>query len=131
MSQHDIDVVRRVIAHVNDRGEAGPAELFDPDVTFTTRGDLGGAETFTGLTGVARAVAMFGEVWAKTTAHVVDLIEGDHVVVALVRIELRSRAGVDLEVEEAWAYWLRDGKIVRIEQHGAVAQALEAAELSR
>ena len=48
---------------------------------------------------------------------------------AVVRIELRSHAGVELEVEEAWAYWLRDGKLIRIEQHGTREKALEAAGL--
>jgi hypothetical protein len=37
---------------------------------------------------------------------------------------------VDLEAEEAaWAYWLRDGKLTRIEQHGDRQKALEAAGL--
>jgi ketosteroid isomerase-like protein len=130
MSQDNVEVVRRVIAYLNETGAAGPLELFDPDVTFTTRGELGGGETFTGREGIRRAVAMFGEVWAKTTAHVVDLIEGDNVVVAVLRMELRSHAGVDLEVEEAWAYRLRDDKIARVEQHGKREDALDAAGLS-
>jgi ketosteroid isomerase-like protein len=131
MSHQNVEVVRRVIAYVNETGEAGPLELYDPAVTFTTRGEIGGSEAFTGHRGLVRAVEMFGEAWAQTNAHVVELIEGDDVVVAVVRIELRSHAGVDLEVEEAWAYWLRDAKVVRIEQHGARGVALEAAGLSR
>src|SRR3954468_9103865 len=101
MSQDNIEVVR-VIRYLNETGAAGPLELFDPDVTFTTRGELGGGETFTGPDGIARALAMFGEIWEKTTANVVDFIEGDDVVVAVLLMELRSHAGVGLEVEEAW-----------------------------
>src|SRR3954453_17931979 len=130
MPQDNVEVVRRVIEHVNDTGEAGPLELYDPKVTFTTRGDIGGSDTFTGHAGLVRAVEMFGEAWAQTKARVIDVIEGDDVVVAVVSIELRSHAGVDLEVEEAWAYWLRDGKLVRIEQHGTREQAVDAAGLS-
>ncbi len=58
------------------------------------------------------------------------MIEGDNVAVAVVRFELLSQTGVELEVEEAWAYWLRDGKFTRIEQHGSRRKALEAAGLS-
>src|SRR3954452_8431258 len=131
MSRSNVEVVRRVIEHVNETGEAGPLELYDPEVTFTTRGDIGGTDTFRGHSGLVRAVDMFGEAWARTKARVIDIIEGDDVVVAVVSIELRSHAGIDLVVEEAWAYWLRDSKLVRIEQHGTLEQALDAAGLSR
>jgi len=127
MSRENVEIVRRVIGYVNETGEAGPIDLYDAEVTFTTRGGVGGKRTFTGHAGMADALAMFGEVWAQTAAHILKLIEGDDAVVALVRIELRSQAGVDLDVEEAWAYWLRDGKITRIEQHGDRQAALEAA----
>jgi hypothetical protein len=36
---------------------------------------------------------------------------------------------VELEVDEGWATWLRNGKITRIEQHGTKQEALEAAGL--
>src|SRR4051812_23251402 len=131
MPQANVEVIRRVIEYIKETGEPGPLELFDPDVTFTTRGDIGGSETFTGHEGLTRSFEMFREVWAKTVPNVVELIEGDDVVVAILRIELRSHAGVDLEVEEAWAYWLRGAKVVQIEQHGTVERARDAAGLSR
>ena len=130
MSEENVEIVRRVIDHVNETGEAGPLELYDAEVTFTTRGDVGGPETFSGHGGMAAAVDRFAEAWAKTTAHIIEVIEGDDVVVAVVRIELISQTGVELEVEEAWAYWLGDGKLTRIEQHGSRRKALEAAGLS-
>jgi hypothetical protein len=43
--------------------------------------DVGGTQTFPGHAGMADAVAMFGEVWAQTTAHIIGLIEGDDVMV--------------------------------------------------
>jgi hypothetical protein len=79
---------------------------------------------------MADAVAMFGEVWSQTTAHIIELIEGDDVVVAVVRIELRSQAGVDLEVERGLGLLAADGKLTRIEQHGDRHNAFEAAGLS-
>ena len=130
MPQDNVAIVRRVIEYLNETGKAGPLALYDPEVTFTTRGDIGGTDTFTGHAGMIRAVEMFGEAWAETKARVIDVIEGDGVVVAVLSIELKSHAGIDLEVGEAWAYWLRDGRLVRIEQHGSVEQALDAAGLS-
>ena len=130
MSQENVEVVRRVFDYFNQTGEAGPLDLYDPQVTFTTRGEVEGPTTFTGHRGMADGVASFGEAWAETAAHIIELIEGDDVVVAVVRFDLRSHEGVELEVEEAWAYWLRDGKLTRIEQHGSRGQALEGAGLS-
>ena len=130
MSQENVEVVRGVIDHVNETGEAGPLDLYDPQVTFTTRADVEGPTTFTGHRGMADAIANFKEAWAETATHIIELIEGDDVVVAVLRFDLRSHAGVELEVEEAWAYWLRDGKLTRIEQHGSREKAIEAAGLS-
>jgi len=130
MSQENVEVVRRVFDYFNQTGEAGPLDLYDPQVTFTTRGEVEGPTTFTGHRGMADGVASFGEAWAETAAHVIALIPGDDVVVAVVRFDLRSHEGAELEVEEGWAYWLRDGKLTQIEQHGSREQALEAAGLS-
>jgi len=129
MSQVNVEVVRRVIDYVNETGEAGPLDVYDPQVAFTTRGDVG-TTTFTGHQGMADAIANFGEAWAETATHIIELIDSDDVVVAVLRFDLRSHAGVELEVEEAWAYWLRDGKLTRIEQHGSREKALEAGGLS-
>ena len=43
---------------------------------------------------------------------------------------LRAQSGVELDVEEAWVYWVWNGKIWRMEQHASKQEALEAAELS-
>jgi len=83
MSQANVEVVQRVFDYFNETGEAGPLELYDPQVTFTMRGDVEGPNTFTGHGGMADAIASFGEVWAQTTVHIIELIEGDDVVVAV------------------------------------------------
>jgi ketosteroid isomerase-like protein len=130
MSQENVEVVRRVVAYVNETGEAGPLDLYDPAVTFRMRGDVGGPQTFTGHGGMAEATASFREAWAEIATKIIELVEGDDVVVAVFRFDLRSQAGVELSVEEAWAYWFRGGRLVRIEQHGTKEKALKAAGLS-
>jgi ketosteroid isomerase-like protein len=129
MSQENVEIVRRATDYFNETGVLGPLELHDPEVTFTTRGDIGGAETYTGHRGLVEAMANFREVWAQIDAHIIELVGGDDAVVSVMRFELRSQVGVDLKVEEASAIWLRDGKIHRIEQHATRRDALEAVGL--
>jgi ketosteroid isomerase-like protein len=74
-----------------------------------------------------RATEDFREAWAEIQAEPIELIEDGDAVVAVFRFSLTSRAGVSLETEEGWAYWLSDGRIHRIEQHATREAALEAA----
>jgi ketosteroid isomerase-like protein len=59
-----------------------------------------------------------------------EFIHTDDAIVALLRFQVRAHSGVEMEVEQAWAYWMRDGKIRRIEQYGSKREALQAAGLS-
>jgi len=52
--------------------------------------------------------------------------ESDAVIGAVLHIQVRSHSGVELDLDQAWAYWIRNGKIWRIEQHGSKQEALEA-----
>jgi ketosteroid isomerase-like protein len=130
MSRENVEIVQRTTDYFNDTGAPGPMELYDPELIFTTRGDVGGAETYKGHRGLVDATASFGEIWTQVTAHIIELLGTTDVVVSVIRFHLRSQAGVDLEVVEAWAYWLRGGKIHRIEQHPTRESALEATGLS-
>jgi ketosteroid isomerase-like protein len=130
MGEESSEIVRRVTDHFIETGEPGPMELYDEEITFVGRGDLGTAQTFKGKRGLAEVTADFREVWAKIDAEIVELIDGDDVVVSVMRLGLRSQEGVDLEADEAWAFWLRDGRVVRVEQHGTRESALEAAGLA-
>ncbi|HEY7150140.1 MAG TPA: nuclear transport factor 2 family protein [Solirubrobacterales bacterium] len=130
MSKENVQALQRITAHFNENGEWGPVELYDPEVTFTTRGDIGGSQTYAGHKGLVDAMASFREAWAHITPQILDLIEGEDVVIAVIRFELCSQTGVKLKVEEAWVYWFREGRVKRVEQHATVPGALEAAGLS-
>ena len=129
MSDENVERVRRIADYFNERGELGPMELFDPLVTFTTRGDVGGPQTYSGHRGMHEALANFRQVWAEMEWHLVDFVERGDVVVADFRFKIRSQGGVELETEEAWVYRFIRGKIARIEQYGTRVKALEAAGL--
>jgi ketosteroid isomerase-like protein len=70
------------------------------------------------------------EVWADLRGEISEVIEADDAVVSVIRWRVRGHSGVELEVVEGWATWIRDGKITRIEQHGSKEEALEAAGLT-
>jgi ketosteroid isomerase-like protein len=96
-----------------------------PDVTFEPRGELGGS-VYTGLEGVQRGRAAFQEIWESIDFEPLEFVErGDGVMVAL-RFDLRSRTGVELQVDEGWAYWVREGRIVRVRQCPTREEALRA-----
>ncbi len=130
MSKENVESVQRMTDYFNENAVPGPIELFDPEFTFTSRGDVGSPQTFVGHQGLLDALASFSEVWDRIDSHLIESIARDDVVVAVFRFEVHSHGGVDLRIEEGWAYWFREGKVVRVEQHGSKEKALEAAGLS-
>jgi hypothetical protein len=69
-------------------------------------------------------------VWESIETEVREFIGSGDVLVALLHFHLRGHSGVELEVDQAWVYWMRGGKIRRIEQYGSKQEALEAAGLA-
>ena len=130
MSQENVEVIRRSVEHINRAGE--PAwELFDPEISFKTRGDIESSGTYTGLDGLQQVVSGFAGVWESIRWEIQEVIGGGDTLVIAFHIYLRGKgSGVELETDEAWATWMRGGKFLRIEQYGNRQQALEAAGLS-
>jgi ketosteroid isomerase-like protein len=131
MSQENVEIASRAIAALSETGE--PAwDLYTPDLVFTTRGDLGKAETFHGHDGLARALDGFREVWGNDIkAEVLEVRGSGDACVAILRFRLRGmQSGVDVEVDESWAMWVVEGKIGRMEQYGTTREALKAVGLA-
>ena len=70
------------------------------------------------------------EAWAEIRGETLETVEAGDAVVSVIRWQVRGHGGVELEVVEGWANWIRHGRITRIEQYGSKAEALEAAGLS-
>lgn len=121
------DTIRRAIDHFAETGDF-LWELYAEDMVFVTRGELAGRTEYHGHDGYRRALAEFSESWTEIKPRVTDVTElaPDRFVTTL-RFDLRGHSGVELEVDEYWAVWVRDGKFARIEQHGARDEALAAA----
>ncbi len=94
---------------------------------FVSRGELVGHTEYHGRDGIRRAMDEVLESWAeiKPAAREVTAVDED-VLVATIRFQLRSHNEVELEIDEYWAYWMRDGRLARIEQHGTLEEALSA-----
>jgi ketosteroid isomerase-like protein len=127
MSQENVEVVRRAIEGLND-WKLDP-ECFDPDVEYATQPDAPMLRTYHGMAGLERSQQSVKEAWKSIRAEPREFIEGEDVVVAVTHFKLHGHSGVELEVDQGWAYWMRDGKIRRMEQYGTREQALEAAGL--
>ena len=126
MSQENAAVVRRALHHLAETGDLAE-DWYDADVVFMTRSDGPAQSVYRGIKGLQRAMKSFREVWATLEFEILELIDEGEVVVVPLLFHLRSRTGVALDVEETWAYWIRNGKIRRIEQHPSRQAALEAA----
>ena len=129
MSEENLEIVRRAISHLNETGEPEWG-LYDPELVWTTRPDGHAQFSYRGLEGLRRGTGSMRAVWARIRGEIEENIASGDRVVSVIRWQLRAKSGVELEEVEGWATWIRDGKIVRIEQHGSKEEALEAAGLS-
>jgi ketosteroid isomerase-like protein len=128
MSQN-VEILRRAIDHLNETGEPD-WDLYDPGLVWTTRPDGPAHITRQGLEGLREGIESLREAWSQMRLEIVEVIGGGDTVVVVLREHLQANSGVQLEVTEGWANWIRDGRIVRIEQYGSKEAALKAAGLS-
>ncbi len=129
MSQENVEIVRRAVNHLNETGEPN-WDLYDPELIWTMRPDGPAHITRHGLKGLREGVESLRGVWNQMLLEIVEVIESGDTVVVVLHEHLRANSGVELEVTEGWANWIRNGRLVRIEQYGSKEEALEAAGLS-
>jgi ketosteroid isomerase-like protein len=128
MSEENVVVIRRAIEHLSETGELA-TECYDPGVEYTTQPDAPLQTTYQGLSGLQQSLESLSEVWESMKIEPREFIQANDAIVVMTHLELRGHSGIELEVEQAWAYWMRSGKIRRIEQYGSKQEALEAAGL--
>jgi ketosteroid isomerase-like protein len=128
MSRENIEVIRRAIESLN-ASKIDP-DCYDPEVEYTTQPGSPTYTTYRGVAGLERSLQSVSEAWTSIRAEAREFIQEDQVIVAVVHFQLRAHSGVELDVDQGWAWWMRNGKIRRVEQYGTKAEALEAAGLS-
>ena len=131
-----MEIVRRLFEHWA-RGEYPVAGFFDPEIEYSRSGlamEIRGADLageWHGLEGLRAATVEFFSAFPEMreeAERIVDL--GDDRVLVLSRETARGKvSGARVERETAYAFTLRDGKIVRCHLYWDRAEALEAAGL--
>ena len=129
MSQENVEIVRRAVDRLSETGEPDWG-LYDAELIWTTRRDGPAHYTYRGLDGLRRGIESLREAWAELRGETLEVIGSGDTVVSVICWHVRGHGGVELDVVEGWATWIRDGKITRIEQHASKEEALEAAGLS-
>ena len=132
MSQENIEVVTRLFDATNRRDWQTAVDCYAADCQLVARGGLPTAGTYSGRDAVA---GWFGE-WLGTFERgyhfdIEETFDISNAVVVIVAHRGRGRlSGIDVEGRTAYAYWVRDRLIVRVEVTDSRAEALEAVGLS-
>jgi ketosteroid isomerase-like protein len=130
MSQENVDAVRRAHQHFNRTGKP-LAEIYAPDVTWTTAREDPDSDTYRGLEEVERLFDTWRGMFPSLEIDSDEYLESDDRVLTWVRLSGTgggSGAGVDMEQAQVWTF--RSNKAIRVEEYFDRAEALEAAGLS-
>jgi ketosteroid isomerase-like protein len=133
MSQENVEIVRRASEFLGGRDWEAMADLVDPDVEV--RGTIGGLEEDYVSRGVdpirQRIQAEDDEIWDEHRFEPLRFIDAGERVVVIHREYQRGKgSGVEIEIDTATVFDVRDGRIVRIQPYMKPAAALEAVGLS-
>ena len=132
MSQENVDVVRRSLDWHRYRDHAAARELvdrlWDPDADFYPVRKFPEARPCHGRDEVARFIASVLSAWDRYEAVINALIPvGDDRVLAHTTVRADGReSGVHLDGDLYSCYWLRQERILRMEDHLTLAGALRA-----
>ncbi|HEY7267532.1 MAG TPA: nuclear transport factor 2 family protein [Solirubrobacterales bacterium] len=132
MSEENMDIVRAFLDAGERRDWTRLAELADPEVELL--GTVGGVEegrVTRGLADVIREVDEEDrEAWEERRLEPVEFLDaGDEVVVFLHEFRRGKSSGVELEVDTAVIYTVREGRVTRMQGYMDRAAAQKAAGL--
>ncbi len=132
MSQENVEIVRRFAEAWERLDSDTMADLVDPNVEqHGTVGGLEEARVVRGMSEIRRDYERVEEMWDEHRVEIEKLIDaGDQVVVFQHEYQRGRSSGVELVIDAAVIFDLRDGRIVRIQGYMDRAAALEAAGLS-
>jgi ketosteroid isomerase-like protein len=128
MSQENVEVVRAFFEAWNSRNTNAVADLLDADVDYYPVRKLPEARPCHGPEEVFQFIARYLDAYSRHEWAIQEMIEadGDRL---LVRVTLRTEgrdSGVKLEGDLYHCFWLRQGRILRVEDHMTLSGALHA-----
>ncbi len=131
MSQENVEIVRQCSERWNRLAWDGVAELVDPSVE--QHGAVGGIDEgriLRGLDEIRRDYEAVEQTWDEHRIEPQEFIDaGDRVVVFLREYQRGKMSGIELTVDTAIIFGLRNGRIVRIQGYMNRAEALKAVGL--
>jgi ketosteroid isomerase-like protein len=133
MSEENVNAVKALLDASMRRDMARVTELVDPDVEL--HGTVGGVEegrVYRGLVEVIREYdEVDGEAWEERRLEPEGFLDvDDNVVVMFHEFRRGKGSGVELELDTAAIYTMRDGRVARIQGFMDPAAARKAAGLS-
>ena len=132
MSRTNVEIVRQFTEAWERRDTDVMVELVDPNVEqYGTVGGLEEGRILRGITEIARDYERVEEMWDEHRVEIERLIDaGDQVVVFQREYQRGRSSGVELVIDAAVIFALRDGRIIRLRGYMDRAAALEAAGVS-
>ncbi len=133
MSEENVNIVRAFLDASTRRDWTRAAELVEPDVELHgTVGGVGEGRVYRGLAEVVREYdEVDGEAWEERRVEPQGFLDAEDGVVVLFHEYRRGRgSGVELEIDTAAVFKVRDGRVVRIQGYMDPAVAKQAAGLS-
>ena len=128
MAQESVEIVRAMYEVANAGGKLGANfDVLAPDVEFHVSGafpDLD--QVYRGHEGVRKLNDALNEPWAALSLDPYEFIDAGSRVLVLSRFRARGRDGMELRLDLANLWTVRDGKIVRMEAFSDHESALEA-----
>jgi uncharacterized protein len=123
MSQESVDVVRQLFEAFDDQEWEHALALLDPEVEWSPVEGV-----FRGPEGVVASLIEWLEPWEEHTVEAEEILETSDRVLAVIHLTGRV-AGSGMEIDQRFfqVYDVRDGRIVRMVEFVARADALDAA----
>lgn len=133
MSEENVNVVRAWLDATTRRDMARVVELADPEIEL--HGTVGGVEEGRIYRGLAEVIREYdevdGEVWEERRIEPERFLDADDDVVVMLHEFRRGKgSGVELELDTAAVFTVRDGRVARMQGFMDPAAARKAAGLS-
>ena len=130
MSEENVEIVARLVDAWNQANVEAMLALFDPECEVIFPPEVPEPGPFHGHTELREWAEGFLAAWESHHAEVVELIEADHSIVAILHlIGQGSGSGIEMDETDAHVFTFRDGKVTRWRNFSDRAKALEGAGL--
>jgi ketosteroid isomerase-like protein len=131
MSQENVETVRGQFDATNRRDFAAAMDAYAEDVElYVPPGNIRGG-TYCGRQAVGEWFGDWFRTFGSATFELLETIDADDAVVVVARhVAEGKRSGIALTDLFFYAYWVRDGKVARVQFCASRDEALEAVGLS-